>query len=900
MSNRIVLFKLLIPLSILLTLIFPLSGVTLAADGNTPATPVTPLDTGDLDLAFGGFGNGGIVSLPDMDAEAFALQSDEKIVVVGENAGQIVVARFLQDGSLDRDFGENGSGATTIQVAGDHPCGYAGRTDFHRCGVTIQPDGKILVVGDIETAGKENFLVMRLTEDGGLDPAFGFVQTDFKGNRDHANDVAIQLIDGEVKIVVTGTASDDDLFDDDNYFATARYNLDGSPDTSFSDDGKVTTRVGEAGVFGESAWNYARDIFIQPDNNKIVVAGRATETAVDSNLQFGVVRYLENGDLDDTFSGDGIKLVGFGGHDEARGISLLPDGKLAVVGRADESADKLAVALLNADGSLDDGFAGDGTIEIDRSSTEEESLMAVASQPDGKIVAVGYAGDKLVLMRVKTDGTLNTSFVGDGILDSHDGFGVDLIIQPDAKFLVLLQKRMMRFNPNGDLDDSGMTITGFTNHHDQAYATAVQDDGKIVVVGEVDTKGVYDKEVALVRYNPDGSRDLSFGEQGMLLAGFYTGEDGGRSVAVQPDGKIVVAGRSKSSDFDFLIYRFEPNGDKDPSLMKFVDFGIGDDFAEQVLIQPDGKIVVAGFADNATLLVDPDRVGFALLRFNPDGKLDQNFGTQGKVLTDVGDGSSARVRSAALQPDGKIVVAGTHKSTFVVARYNTDGSVDDSFGTNGLVRIEEPNVVIPNSTDTQAVGISANSVVAAKAVGILSNGDIVVSGAVDGDFGLVFLGTNGGNCTSCPFMSPGTHYSLLVDFGEAEAAYGMTIQPDNKILVVGNSTTDPDSFKIARIKAKGSVFFPGFDLDPAFGDGGQATVDVANLDFARAVALTGDSIVVAGYSGNGNDRDFSVVQLENDIDVSPEPDPPLPEPPDPDPPMPVDTVKTIFIPIVVR
>jgi uncharacterized delta-60 repeat protein len=898
MKTRFVLFKFLIPLSILLTLIFPLSGVTLAADLNAPAAPETPLDTGDPDTRFGGFGDDGIVSLPEMDAEAFALQSDEKIVVVGENAGQIVVARFLQDGSLDRDFGENGSGATTIQVAGDHPCGYAGRTDFHRCGVTTQPDGKIVVVGDIETDGKENFLVMRLTEDGGLDPAFGFVQTDFKGNRDHANDVAIQMVDGEVKIVVTGTASDDDLFDDDNYFATARYNLDGSPDTSFSDDGKVTTRVGEAGLFGESAWNYARDLVIQPDN-KIVVAGRTTEDAVDANLEFGVVRYLENGDLDNTFSGNGIRVFGFAGDDDARGVSLQPDGKLAVVGQAGSSS-KLAAALLNADGSLDDNFDGNGKIEFDRSSSGDESLMAVASQPDGKFVAVGFAGDKLVLMRVKPDGNLDTSFVEDGILDSHDGFGLDLIIQPDGKFLVLLQKRMMRFNPNGDLDESGLTITDFANHHDQAYATAVQDDGKIIVAGEVDTKSVYDKEVALVRYNPDGSRDTSFGEDGMLLAGFYTGEDGGRSVAVQPDGKIVVAGRSKSSDFDFLIYRFEPNGDKDPSLMKFVDFGIGDDFAEQVMIQPDGKIVVVGFADNATLIVDPDRVGFALLRFNPDGKLDEDFGTKGKVLTDVGDGSSARVRSAALQPDGKIVVAGTHKNAFLVARYNTDGSLDDTFGTNGLVRVEEPKVVIPNSTDTQAVDISANSVVAAKAVGILSNGDIVVSGAVDGDFGLVFLGTNGGNCTSCPLMSPGTHYSLLVDFGEAEAAYGMTIQPDNKILVVGNSTTDPDSFKIARIKAKGSVFFPGFELDPAFGDSGQVTVDVSNLDFARSVALTDDKIIVAGYSGNGNDRDFSVVQLENDIDVSPEPDPPLPDPPNPDPPMPVDPVPTILLPLVLR
>ena len=230
-----------------------------------------------------------------------------------------------------------------------------------------------------------------------------------------------------------------------------------------------------------------------------------------------------------------------------------------------------------------------------------------------------------------------------------------------------------------------------------------------------------------------------------------------------------------------------------------------------------------------------------------------------------------------------------------MARFYTDGNLDVSFGSTVFFRVEDPFFEHFGITGTEALD---NSVVAAKAVGILSNGDIVVSGAVDGDFGLVFLGTNGGNCTSCPLMSPGTHYSLLVDFGVAEAAYGMTIQPDNKILVVGNSTTDPDSFKIARIKAKGSVFFPGFELDPAFGDGGQVTVDVANLDFARAVALAGDNIVVAGYSGNGHDRDFSVVQLENDIDVSP--DPPLPEPPDPDPPMPVDTEKTIFIPIVVR
>jgi len=204
---------------------------------------------------------------------------------------------------------------------------------------------------------------------------------------------------------------------------------------------------------------------------------------------------------------------------------------------------------------------------------------------------------------------------------------------------------------------------------DYGFSVALQPDGKIVVAGYAGG------DFALARYNSDGALDTSFGSGGKVTTDFGGSyHPDGFSVALQPDGKIVVAGYAGG---DFALARYNSDGALDTSFGSggkvTTDFG-GSDAGYSVALQPDGKIVVAGYAG----------LDFALARYNSDGALDTSFGTGGKVTTDFSGGRDVGY-SVALQPDGKIVVAGYAGVDFALARYNSDGALDTSFGSGGKV-----------------------------------------------------------------------------------------------------------------------------------------------------------------------------------------------------------------------
>ena len=208
-----------------------------------------------------------------------------------------------------------------------------------------------------------------------------------------------------------------------------------------------------------------------------------------------------------------------------------------------------------------------------------------------------------------------------------------------------------------------------------AGAMAIQPDGKIVVAGEGTTGGYWDS--ATVRFNPDGSLDSSFGGTGGVVTRLSDNFDGAMAVAIQPDGKIVIV----SSVFDgawgkFGVVRYNPNGSLDTSFngSGIVLTPVGSaGRPNSVAIQTDGKIVVAG--SNGT-------DSFAIVRYNPNGSLDTTFNGSGIVLTPVG-----RANSVAIQADGKIIAAGgvISGSSFTLVRYNADGSLDTSFNGTGIV-----------------------------------------------------------------------------------------------------------------------------------------------------------------------------------------------------------------------
>ena len=403
---------------------------------------------------------------------------------------------LLAAGDLDPSFGTGGKVSTSF--------------GFNAIGrsAAIQSDGKIVVAGD----NNSTFMLARYNNDGSLE---GVVTTDFGTSEGSAVGIAVQT-DG--KVVVVGTIYNGA----NNDFALARYNINGSLDTTFDGDGMLTTDF--AGLNDR-----ATGLVIQP-NGRIVVAGYADSVgdAFGNNHDFALVRYNSNGSLDTSFDGDGKLTTDFPtalgaiGVDFGYAIALQSDGKIVVAGitiphftRDDYD---FALARYNTSGSLDTSFGGDGTVTTDFIAGNDIATNVVI-QPDGKIVVAGYS----------------------------DALGTSDFV-------------LARYNKNGSLDTSfnfdGRATTGFGTADDVAASMALQSDGKIVVVGHSDYFGDQDFEV--IRYNTDGSLDTSFSENGGALKDFGDSDDVAGSVVIQPNGRIIVAGYTTiNGNTNFALARFD-------------------------------------------------------------------------------------------------------------------------------------------------------------------------------------------------------------------------------------------------------------------------------------------------------------------------------------------------------
>lgn len=392
------------------------------------------------------------------------------------------------------------------------------------------------------------------------------------------------------------------------------------------------------------------------------------------------------GDLDPSFGSGGKVTTSPGG--EANSLAIQTDGKLVIVG----SLGGFDAVRYNSDGSLDSSFGTGGRVTINFSGTgSQDTAKSVAIQPDGKIVIGGsttFFRPTFALMRLNINGGLDPSF------------GVGGKVRTD-------------FAPFG----------AFIN------AIALQQDGKIVAAGLRGPSGEQSvSDFALARYNADGSLDSTFGSGGKVATDFLGFDDVANAVAIQPDGKIIAVGydnlfmfHSPSSLFDFALARYNSDGSLDSSFGSggrvTTEFFGSYDEARAIVLQPDGKLVVAGAASNSSAFTD-----FGLVRYNIDGSLDPTFGTGGKVMTDFLS-EFERAQALALQPDGKIVAAGlaerqsSARTDFALARYNADGSLDGAFGSGGKVR-------------TDFFGFDD----AANAVALQADGKIVAAGRANSDF----------------------------------------------------------------------------------------------------------------------------------------------------------------------
>lgn len=636
-----------------------------ASYNGTPASYIARLNVdGSLDTSFDpGSGTNNYV-------HTIIIQPDGKIIIGGAFTtynGTIVnhIARLNMDGSLDANF-FSGLGANNWVES-----------------INLQPDGKIIIGGDFTSYnGTQRIRVARLNANGMLDLSF-----DPGTGTDKIVHVTSLLPDG--KILIGG---DFTYYNGTQKIRLARLNANGTLDNSFNP--------------GTGANNFIQTIAIQPDN-KIIVGGFFT--TFNGSARNHIARLNANGTLDTTFD------PGLGANNHVRQTIIQPDGKIIICGWFTAYQGMLSnrIARLNIDGTFDhtfdtgtgannyvnsiarqpDGkiiigglftsYNGIGRNRITRLTSDatldytfnpgtgaNNNLQSIAFQKDGKIIIAGgfttYNGNgSNYIARLNMDGSSDTAF--------NPGTGTDnwiysTTVQSDGKILIsglftnfngVARNRIARLNNSGTLD---ATFNPGSGANDRVFSTTVQSDGKILLVGRFNAFNGTNKNY-IARLNTDGSIDNTF-VTGTAADSLI------RTIALQPDGKILIGGRFKffNGTSRNRIARLNTNGMLDTS---FSPGSGANGTVEAIVVQSDGKIIIGG---GFTSYNGTTRNHIA--RLNTDGTLDNTF------IPD--EGTNNDVLSIAIQPDGKIIIVGAFTSCQgiirnYIARLNTNGTIDKTF-----------------------------------------------------------------------------------------------------------------------------------------------------------------------------------------------------------------------------
>jgi uncharacterized delta-60 repeat protein len=521
--------------------------------------------------------------------------------------------------------------------------------------------------------------------------------------------------------------------------------------TVLSSAGTLHPTFGNGGTVTISLWPaYLRGLVIQPDGKLIAVGGFYTGS---SNAEFAVARFNPDGTLDQGFGTGGSTLTslstipfGDANYTIARGVALQPDGKIILAGEYTDPSDfatHFGLVRYNADGSLDTSFGSGGIVET--AVDGYDYATALALQTNGKIVVVGAAGPSLgnmnfAVVRYNADGTLDTTFGTNGVVET----------------------------PPPSVGDGPA-----------ANAVLIQPDGKIVVGGHTSTSGK-DWHYAVLRYNTDGSLDPTFGAGGEVLDNFpgFTDEDV-RGLALQPDGKIVAVGRVVDPSFAhtyIALARYNADGSLDTSFngtgRTTLSLTNTNDSAEAVALQTNGRIVVAGTHEDD----DP----FVTARFNADGTLDTTFGTGGWVTTRLSTDGGDNAHAVAIQPDGKIVTAGTageaegSSGNFALARYFGDAPVPTLIGsaTTPAITYGTPSITVAgNIASNASMPIPAGEVIMVTLNGATQNAPLDNNDNFSVDFDSSALGVAGSPYTiTMTYAGDGT-------FSPATGSSTLTVNP---------------------------------------------------------------------------------------------------------------------------
>lgn len=681
--------------------------------------------------------------------------------------------------------------------------------------VAVQPDGKLFLGGGFSYfKGTSNNGIIRLNVDGTKDASFnsglGFSGTVYS--------IEIQS-DG--KILVGGLFTSYNGVTENEII---RLNADGSKDISFN------TGIG----FNSSV----SKILLQPDG-KILVVGMFT--SYNGNTEKAIIRLNSDGTKDNSFNtGNGF----YGGL--VNEIKLQPDGKILVGGDFESynGVSKKGLIRLNIDGTIDNSFnIGFGFWTTAGLSGGVQSILIL---PDGKILVFGnfwkYNGIiENGIVSLNSDGTKDTNFTtGTGFT----GTVIDTVLQPDGKIIIggnissyngVTEKNIIRLNSNGTKDTNFTTGTGFnggifsislqtdgkiiigggfgtynevvenfitrlhingikdvnfsseTGFDSWVYSVKHQVDGKIIVGGEFTTyKGIAENRI--IRFNPDGTKDISF-VTGTGFNGFSTSV---RAIAIQPDGKILVGGSFASYNglAAYGIIRLNTDGTKDVSF-NTITGGYGSVYSIEV--QPDGKIIIGGSLPSYKYIV----------RLNSDGTKDTSF--------DMGTGFNSYVYSLAIQSDGKILVGGTFTNyngltANRIIRLNPDGTKDTSFttgtGFNSTVTkitLQLDGKILVGGFFTSYNGISDNRIIRLNNDGTKDVNFFTGSGFNNTILSIALQSDNkiliGGEFNSYNSLTEGSFIRLNPDgtkdtnfntgTGFNTSVWSIEVQPDGKILVGG-------------------------------------------------------------------------------------------------------------------
>lgn len=792
---------------------------------------------GDLDSTFGDggklvFGFGGTADI----SRASATQSDGKLIVAGTSESRLTLVRFGTNNLPDPDFGVNG--VATVDVS------------LQIVGLRVQTDGKIVVAGEQYNSNRD-FALVRFNPDGSIDEDFasmGVMSRDY-GAEDRCNNF---LIDSSGRYVLVGTSEVSFPFSS-SHLVLARFNENGNPDFSFNstgsyidtnystgysvlrqsdgkllvagysggncvlrfnDNGTPDTGFATGGKLNIPGATQLTALATQLGNNTVfqpdiyLVAGR---TSVNGQNAVLLARFDPDGVLDTSFNGTGIVTQNIGG--AANVIAMYVTGtlfsrRILIAGDMDVAGfDRFMAAKFTLAGALDSNFGNGGVTTTALSPGDDKAYNAIL-QGGGMLITgstspTNYYDSDFAAVRFSIGtGALDTNFFGTGVL----------------------------LHNVGDLNAS-------------AKAVAVQNDGKIIIAGSA-YYGPYGL-ATLTRLNPNGSRDLSFGIDGKVMSDIGGQSSEADAVALQPDGRVLIAGSAYDGKYySVLVGRFLTNGVPDSSFGTngFTITRVGTNYSSGTIIrlQPDGKILVGGSAETA----DAD---FLVLRYLANGALDMSWAENGKAVVGIGTGDDV-LSGLALLPDGKVIASGygvfVSQYKISLARFNSNGSLDASFGSFGRQALNLPG----GGGNDAALGLTQQP--DSKLILLCETFNATLT---DADIGVARLTTNA--VFDASFDGDG---AVIQSIGlSVDGAITAAVQPDNKI-VVGCRTTvgSKNRFGILRLLPNGS-------LDSSYGIGGRNYYDFETATTETLNALALDSIGRTVMVGDVNNV-FGVLRVTGD------------------------------------